>query len=352
MGFNIRILWNCLSVFLVFSSVYLFASIFRFRGEADKIGLEYNPWSDLYEAGFYFVMIAAVRFLATLIAKPILYQRLQDVDPATFDVRKQKIVRQFLNFLWYIFIVVYGNIALAGHPYVPTWLNGSGTCRGLLHEYGTKKGDSIINKYYMIESAQHFYTLIEHLFFLPRQKDFSEMALHHLCAMAAILFSYFTNQVAFGAAILLIHDYADIFIYLTKLMRDLQIGKSWMIDVSYLMVFLSFIFPRIILVSSCVLPAGIYYRHFDHTFVDPAKQELMDSMFLVDTLQIVQVMIIMLLNFFWTGIIVQTGYNKYVSGKTKNFVIQSQEDIPANLLREKELAKAGHQIQSAKTSGN
>lgn len=322
MAFNWRIVWNVLSILLLSATAYFFKSIWTFREEADRVGVKYNSFSDLWFAGQVLVTIVALRWLGNRAFRTMLVKRLEEVDKLNFDMKKHKITREFLSFLWYVFITIYGNIALYQHPYIPTCLNGSNTCEGLVLDYGNRSGDPIINKYYMIQSAHHMYSLLEHLFISKREKDFAEMALHHLCAMSAIIFSYFTNQVAFGATILLIHDYGDIFLNLGKFLRDIKMMLP-LVDIIYLCLFVFWFVPRVYMIVTCVLPAGIYYRHFDHRF-DPANTNLREQMTLVDSLQIFMVFVIMLLNLYWSYVIVYIGVMRLKANKAAEFVVFSQ----------------------------
>jgi hypothetical protein len=326
MAFNWRVVWNVLSILLLSATAYFFKSIWTFREEADRIGIKYNSFSDLWFAGQVLAIILVLRMLGSWAFKPMLVRRLERVDRLNFELKKHKITREFLSFLWYVFASVYGNVALYQHPYIPSCLNGSNTCEGLILDYGNRSGDPVINRFYMIQSAHHMYSLIEHLFITKREKDFAEMALHHLCAMSAIIFSYFTNQIAFGATILLIHDYGDIFLNLGKILKDTKLVPpkvNFLVDIVYGLIFISWFGPRVFLIATCVLPAGIYYRHFDHKF-DPLYTNLRDQMTLVDLLQIFLVFVIMLLNLYWSYVIVYIGVQRIKAKNGADFVVYSQ----------------------------
>lgn len=326
MAFNIRLLWNMLSLMLLAMSLYLVKSIWTFREEADKVGIKYNSFTDLYSAGGYLLLIICVRYVAELYLKPILVERLRQVDQLNFNVKKDKVTKEFISFLWYVFITIYGNIALYNHSYIPTYLNGSSTCEDLTLDYARKSGDPVINKYYMIETAHHMFSLLHHLFVAKRTQDFSEMSLHHFCAMAAIIFSYYTNQVPFGATILLAHDYGDIFLNLGKFLKDTKVVPqkiSFIVDIVFVNIFVWWFFPRVVFISACVLPAGVYYRHFNHTF-DPELTALRDSKALVDALQIFMVFVIMLLNLWWSWVILNIGLQRLKAKNGSEFVVYVQ----------------------------
>ena len=67
MAATIRTLWNVLSVFLITAIVVLFRSIFVFREEADRIGIKYNSFEDIYQMLYALFIIISVRSVATVL---------------------------------------------------------------------------------------------------------------------------------------------------------------------------------------------------------------------------------------------------------------------------------------------
>ena len=322
---DLRTLWNFLSLFLLLIIVLMFKSIFSFQEQAQMLGIRYNSFTDLYQVCIALCAIVFIRSVTTVLLKPTFVKRLREVDQVNFELKKNKVTKEFLSTLWYIFAVVYGNLALYNHPYIPTWLNGSGTCDGLTVHFASYVGDPVINKYYIIQTAHHLYSLLDHVLVSKWEKDFAEMALHHICAISAIFFSYYTNQIAFGATILLIHDYGDIFLNLGKTVRDQKILPSypWILDGIYVLLFVTWFVPRVVLINLCVLPAGIYTRQFALKLEDPMLDKLRLDMTLVDGVQIFMVFVIMLLNTYWSYVIARSGYNKLMK-KGQGYVIHTQ----------------------------
>ncbi len=119
-----------------------------------------------------------------------------------------------------------------------------------------------VKAYYMILLGHHVHSLLELIHGYKIRSDFSEMALHHIATVSAMIMSYFGNQVAMGITVLAAHNIGDIFINLAKFCRDLKFLKGWSMDLLFVVVFTSWFVPRVILISTCVLPAGIYTRHF------------------------------------------------------------------------------------------
>lgn len=290
------------------------------------MGVKYNSFNDLYSALGYLTLIITIRWILQTFLKPTFVERLRQVDQLNFEVKKDKVTKEFVSFLWYVFITVYGCIALYDHPYIPSVYGGSGTCEGLVLDYGHRVGDEILKKYYMIQSAHHMYSLLHHLFVAKKTQDWAEMSLHHFCAMSAIFFSYFTNQVGFGSTILIAHDYGDVFLNFGKFLKDTKVVPprvSWIVDVVFVVIFVSWFFPRVVLISSCVLPAGIYYRHFNHKY-NKNYEALRDAMTFVDALQILMVFVIMLLNLYWSWVILNMGYHRIKAKKGQEYVVYVQ----------------------------
>lgn len=112
----------------------------------------------------------------------------------------------------------------------------------------------------MIQLAHHMHSLLELIHGYKLRADVPEMALHHIATVSAMLMSYFGNQVSMGIAVLSAHNIGDIFVNVAKFSRDLKLVKGIPANLLFVTLFLSWFVPRVVLVSGCVLPAGIYTR--------------------------------------------------------------------------------------------
>ena len=74
------------------------------------------------------------------------------------------------------------------------------------------------------------------------RRDFSEFLLHHVMTMVLISYSYFTNFLPVGAAIMLVMDFSDIFVALFKMVVDV---KEKMQDAFFIMMLVSWAYIRI-----------------------------------------------------------------------------------------------------------
>lgn len=118
-----------------------------------------------------------------------------------------------------------------------------------------------IKVYYMVQLAHHVYGILELFQGYGIRSDIPEMALHHIATVSAIFMSYFGNQIPGGITVLVAHNVGDIFINLGKFTRDLKLLSSRGSDLLFVTLFTSWFVPRVLLISSCVLPAAVYYRH-------------------------------------------------------------------------------------------
>ena len=118
-----------------------------------------------------------------------------------------------------------------------------------------------IKVYYMIQLAHHVHSVLELAHGYKLRSDIAEITLHHIATISAILLSYFGNHIPGGITVLAAHNVGDIFINLAKFCRDLKLLKGWSADLLFVVLFVSWFVPRVILLSTCVLPAGIYTRH-------------------------------------------------------------------------------------------
>ena len=73
------------------------------------------------------------------------------------------------------------------------------------------------NIYYLGALAFHITDLIWLLGVYDTQTDFLMMLVHHVCTISLITFSYLVNYFHGGAIILILHDFGDIFSYITRL---------------------------------------------------------------------------------------------------------------------------------------
>lgn len=140
---------------------------------------------------------------------------------------------------------------------------GGCECREIMSKWPYYQISDDLKQYYMIQLAHHFYSLVELGTGIGTRADIPEMALHHIATVSAMMFSYFTNQIACGITVLAAHNIGDIWINFAKFSRDLQLVPGMISNVIYLVLVFTWSVPRVFMISLCVLPAVFYTRHFD-----------------------------------------------------------------------------------------
>ena len=83
------------------------------------------------------------------------------------------------------------------------------------------------------------------------------MVLHHLIAITLIVFSYFAGQIPIGLCVLMCHDIGDVFLNLGKMSRDLALLPNRALDFMYLLILVTWLYPRCYVTSTTYIWMGI-----------------------------------------------------------------------------------------------
>lgn len=75
---------------------------------------------------------------------------------------------------------------------------------------------------YLIKFSIAFYDIFYLVVFHRDRKDFSEFVLHHIVTFTLMFFSYALNALSYGANIMLLHDFTDIYVHAFRLALDTQ----------------------------------------------------------------------------------------------------------------------------------
>jgi ceramide synthetase len=116
-------------------------------------------------------------------------------------------------------MTVFGYSTLKDQNFLPPQLGGSGDVGRAWEGFPYSAVTESVKRYYLLELSYHAHSLVFHLFTVHRN-DFVEMTLHHICAVALVIFSYFANWVRVGALVLFLHDIADVTAYAVKAVVD------------------------------------------------------------------------------------------------------------------------------------
>lgn len=111
-------------------------------------------------------------------------------------------------------------------------------------------------KYYYLFSLGHYMHSVIALFIETRKKDFLEMLVHHISTIILVGFSYWTNFVRIGTAILLTHDVSDPFMEVAKLFNYSKWQKTT--DTLFACFATVFFVSRLIFYPIYLMPAALF----------------------------------------------------------------------------------------------
>jgi TLC domain len=83
-----------------------------------------------------------------------------------------------------------------------------------------QKLPSHLDSFYILKLSYHFYELVHSSIFDRKRMDFAEYLLHHFLTFALIAFSYVSNFLPIGAAVMILHDVTDMTVSIFKLSID------------------------------------------------------------------------------------------------------------------------------------
>lgn len=276
MKVSIDTVWNATTAIVALSIAYQMKSIYGFQVEARKRGIVVNDIGDLKIMLATLLFIAAFRKVAGLYFRPRVLERMKLVDPAAIELKFEKNVRAIISFIWYSFATLCGFFLFRGHKFLPTPFLGGCECEQIINEWPYYQTDSSTRNFYMMMLGHHTYSLLELFVEALSRPDAAEMALHHIVTVSLMLFSYYQNHIPSGITLLVAHNVGDVMINLAKFARDLKLVKSVLVEaLVFSTVFASWFGPRVILISSCVIPAIFKYLFMDSDPEDATKRFLL-----------------------------------------------------------------------------
>ncbi|KAK0070467.1 ceramide synthase 2 [Biomphalaria pfeifferi] len=135
------------------------------------------------------------------------------------------------------------------------------------------------------------------------QKDKKQMVLHHFATITLIYFSWGCNFVRGGSLVLLVHDFADPWLNMTKMAKYLN--RQTACEILFVFLLISWIFSRCI-----IYPYWIMYL---------AVVEILDYVTTSSGYWLTSALLILLqiLHFIWTYMLITTALQKFTSGSIK-----------------------------------
>lgn len=113
----------------------------------------------------------------------------------------------------------------------------------LLDNYPCQDFPSGLQEWYLVKIGYYTFEMFFHCTYHRKRQDFSELFLHHFITNTCSILSYSTNMMKTGAAVLLPHDFSDIFIGILKVAYEFL--PFWGQMVSFFLLFTSFIYTRL-----------------------------------------------------------------------------------------------------------
>jgi len=180
------------------------------------------------------------------------FKRKRDINRPTKLVKFQETVWRFLL---YTFLFIFGNVTLAETS--PKCLTQPRTCwKG----YPDKQQLNFLNYWYFQVELSFYTSCAFSQFFDVKRKDFWPMCIHHCATILLIAFSYSINMLNIGTVIMVLHDFSDIFLELSKLVKYAKCEK--LATVGFISFGFSFFIARIIYFPFWILKS-VWFDCFD-----------------------------------------------------------------------------------------
>lgn len=226
--------------------------------------------------------------------------------PGTLD----KFCETGWRWTYYSCIFLYGVFCLWNEP----WVKDINFC---WYHYPHHSVSIYVQVYYIVEIA--FYASLTFSQFTDvRRKDFIEMFIHHLLAIALMVFSWTCNLTRVGSLVLVLHDFADIWLELAKLAKYAKFDK--ICEIVYGFFTMSWFVSRLGIYPSWIL--------YSTTVEAPQIIELWPAYHIFN----VMLYLLMVLHVIWTYFILKVAYNAIYATPGKMADTRSDsEQTPSSL---------------------
>ncbi|CAH2986443.1 unnamed protein product [Chilo suppressalis] len=166
--------------------------------------------------------------------------------------------------------------------------------------------------YYMISSAFYWSATMSH-FWDVRRKDFWQMFVHHIATILLLALSWICNLHRIGSLVLLVHDFADIFLVAAKAAKYANYQR--LCDVIFAIFTIVWIATRL----------GIYpfYLIWSSSIRAPMLLPMFPAYYIFNTM----LCFLLALHVLWTWLILQVAYNAISAGKMEGDIRSSSSEI-------------------------
>lgn len=126
--------------------------------------------------------------------------------------------------VWFIYAMIMTDAWLKeskGVDWIPPSLGGRGSLENMTkHIESPEPAVQAVVAFYVVNMAYHLHSLIYHLAFTRRVNDYVQMLVHHVVSVGLIVFSFYGGYHRIGSLVMVLHDRADIMVYVTKTFKN------------------------------------------------------------------------------------------------------------------------------------
>jgi ceramide synthetase len=208
--------------------------------------------------------------------------------------------------MYYTAISALGYIAMKDAEWFPVIMGGSGDAGKAFDHwpYMSHETYPLLKGYMMIQMGYHSFSLLSHMV-ATKRNDYMEMLLHHIATIVLLMCGYMMNFCPMSSLIMLIHDIADIWIYLVKSLIDTKHTNFAFLFWVILMVV--FVYGRLY-----VFP---FYLIWHSMWFNPNPDNIPGFKLMYMLLHI-----LLLLHMYWYFLLIKGGYTYITKGKATDFV--------------------------------
>ena len=170
----------------------------------------------------------------------------------------------------------------------------------------------VTRAYFMTSIGHHIERTVQYVLYKRESKSFWTMILHHVLTVALMMVSYSIRAFMFGYSVLITHEISDMFMYLTRLVRELKQAKT-LLPICYVCLLFVWIYTR-----SYVFTAEVLYPLVTHVVFE---FDVVRYMFYIC---VAGLLILGILNTYWTLLVLKMGFSKFF--KKENVVFKFDVD--------------------------
>ncbi len=181
------------------------------------------------------------------------------------QIYKKKLTTQLFKICYFIFNVSLGYYICKDMDIFPFELGGKSDMMKIFdgkHNNIFFNRHPLFNYYYLISLGYNFTDLIWLLFFYEAQSDFPIMLLHHSATISMIAFSYLTSLSNYGVVVLFLHDFTDIFVYISRIIINTNLKSNYKLMVGFVFIVVYF-YMRIYTLGKSIIMSYLYFDDFN-----------------------------------------------------------------------------------------